>query len=241
MGAAELYREAMGAEGPMVYYNGAVVLGMPERRVLARHSIGQDVISRCVDIARSEDTHFHIFLCNKSGAFSETLMAESVSEATEVYRNRTGLDFLYGDLKKALSGGDFAYCIKGIFIDDEQKLRRIQRIIQKSPEIAVNTMLSSTFILEILHSGVTKAAGLRTALEFYGLEAEETIAFGDEENDISMLSFAAYSAAPSNARLSARNAAKLVIGTNTDDSVADFLEKALLRRALHGAEQFPRP
>ncbi|MDR2098124.1 MAG: HAD hydrolase family protein [Spirochaetaceae bacterium] len=54
------------------------------------------------------------------------------------------------------------------------------------------------------------------------------MAFGDEENDLSMLSFAAYSVSPSNARQSARDTAKLVIGPNTDDSVADFLEKTFL-------------
>jgi Cof subfamily protein (haloacid dehalogenase superfamily) len=229
MDAAEMYRDAIGAEGPMVYYNGAVVLYMPERKILSSHFIGQDVISRCVGIAQAEGVHFHIFLCGNTGVFSETLMAEKDSHATEVYHKRTGLNFLYGDLKNALFNGDLKYCAKGIFIDDEQKLRRIQKIIHESSEIAVNTMLSTDFILEVLASGVSKAAGLQTALEFYGLRAEETIAFGDEENDISMLSFAGYSVAPSNARESARNAAKLVIGPNTDDSVADFLEKTFLQ------------
>jgi hydroxymethylpyrimidine pyrophosphatase-like HAD family hydrolase len=59
------------------------------------------------------------------------------------------------------------------------------------------------------------------------LSPAEIIAFGDEENDIGMLSLAGYSVAPSNARESVLKAVKLVIGSNADDSVARFLEKTL--------------
>jgi Cof subfamily protein (haloacid dehalogenase superfamily) len=222
--AAELYRGEIGVEGAMVYYNGAMTLDMPSRKILDSHFIEQDVVSCCVDIAHEEDAHFHIFLCNRTGLFSETLMAEEASKATAAYRNRTGLDFLYGDLYKAMPGDDSMRCIKGIFIEEEAKLRKIQQIVTERLGGRVNTMLSADFILEILAGGVTKASGLRAALEFYRIEPSEVIAFGDEENDIAMLSLAGYSVAPSNARQSVQDVAKSVIGPNTDDSVAAFLE-----------------
>jgi Cof subfamily protein (haloacid dehalogenase superfamily) len=225
--AAELYRSAIGVAGAVVYYNGAMTLDMPSLKILDSHFIGQDVISCCVDIAHEEDVHFHVFLCNKTGAFSETLMAEKSSNATTVYRNRTGLDFLYGDLYKALPDDDSMRCVKGIFIEKEPKLRHIQQIVTERLCGKVNTMFSAEFILEILADGVTKASGLRAALEFYGLSPSEVIAFGDEENDIAMLSLAGYSVAPSNARQSVRDIAKSIIGPNTDDSVAVFLENLL--------------
>jgi hydroxymethylpyrimidine pyrophosphatase-like HAD family hydrolase len=88
--------------------------------------------------------------------------------------------------------------------------------------------MSADFILEVLEPSVSKGAGMSAALRFYGLEPKDAIAFGDEENDISMLALAGFSAAVANARQSAQDAAKLVIGANTDDSVAAFLEKHLL-------------
>jgi Cof subfamily protein (haloacid dehalogenase superfamily) len=229
--SAEPYRAAIGAEGPMVYYNGAMTLDMPSRSILDEHFIGQDVVSCCADIARSENTHFHIFTCGNSGGFSETLIAERPSAATEVYSNRTGLDFSYGNLYNALpkdEKDDSARCVKGIFIDSEPKLRRIQQLTRERLGGKVNTMLSTDFILEILAGGVTKTSGLRMALAFYGFSMAEVIAFGDEENDIPMLAAAGYSVAPANARKSALETAKLIIGPNTEDSVAEFLEKNLL-------------
>jgi Cof subfamily protein (haloacid dehalogenase superfamily) len=222
--AAESYRTAIGLEGAMVYYNGAMTLDMPARNILDSHFIGQEEISCCVDIAHRTGAHFHVFLCNRTGVFSEILMAEKSSQAAEVYRNRTGLTFSYGSLYRALPDDGSLCCVKGIFIEEEQKLRHIQRAVIEGLGGKVNTMLSAGFIMEILSSGVTKATGLDAALKFYGLSPEDTIAFGDEENDAAMLSFAGYSVAPANARQSVRNIAKSVIGPNTDDSVAAFLE-----------------
>jgi Cof subfamily protein (haloacid dehalogenase superfamily) len=221
--AAEAYRAAIGAEGPMVYYNGSVVMDMPSRTIIDSHYIGQDVISGCVDIAHAENTHFHVFLRKKDAPFTEMLAAENPSEAAARYSS----DFFYRDLYSILSVGDYN-CIKGIFIDREPKLQRIRKIVEESLRGKVTITLSADFILEILASGVSKASGMRAALEFCGLTPSEVIAFGDEENDISMLSLAAYSVAPSNARQSVRETASMVIGPNTGDSIAAFLEETFL-------------
>jgi Cof subfamily protein (haloacid dehalogenase superfamily) len=211
----------------MVYYNGSVVMDMPSRTIIDSHYIGQDVISGCMDIAHAENTHFHVFLCKKDAPFSEMLAAENLPEAAASYSNRSGLDFFYGDIHTILSAGDY-HCIKGIFIDREPKLQRIRKIVEENLRGKVTSTLSADFILEILASGVSKASGMRAALEFYGLTPSEVIAFGDEENDISMLSLAAYSVAPSNARQSVRETASMVIGPNTGDSIAAFLEETFL-------------
>jgi hydroxymethylpyrimidine pyrophosphatase-like HAD family hydrolase len=79
--------------------------------------------------------------------------------------------------------------------------------------------------LEIMDSRVSKGQGLRFALERRGLKPEQVIAFGDEENDIPMFEAAGFSAAPSSAKETVRARANLVIGPNTEDGVAAFLEE----------------
>ncbi|MDR1904446.1 MAG: HAD hydrolase family protein, partial [Treponema sp.] len=66
------------------------------------------------------------------------------------------------------------------------------------------------------------------ALNYLGLKPEESLAFGDEENDISMLNFAGFSAAPANALQTVREAARFHIPSNGDDGVAAFLEEHLV-------------
>jgi Cof subfamily protein (haloacid dehalogenase superfamily) len=225
MASSEKYRAAIGADGPMVYYNGAVTLDMPSRTALDKHTIGQDAISCCADIAHAENMHFQTFICGDAGGFLETPVAENPSLETRAYTKRTGLGFTYGSLYDALKEDGGFYCPKGIFIGDEPALRRVKRLVRERLGGAVDTMLSADTILEVLAAGVSKATGLRAVLDYYGLSPAEVIAFGDEENDIQMLSMAGFSASPSNARASVRDTASVVIGANTEDGVARFLEE----------------
>jgi Cof subfamily protein (haloacid dehalogenase superfamily) len=83
--------------------------------------------------------------------------------------------------------------------------------------------------LEVMNASVSKGRGLSLVLEHRGLKPEEVIAFGDEENDLPMFKIAAYSVAPANAKETVKAAADFVTLSNTEDGVADFLEKTFLR------------
>jgi hydroxymethylpyrimidine pyrophosphatase-like HAD family hydrolase len=50
------------------------------------------------------------------------------------------------------------------------------------------------------------------------------IAFGDEENDLPLFSESAYAVAPANAKETVRSAADIVVASNAEDGVAEFLE-----------------
>jgi hydroxymethylpyrimidine pyrophosphatase-like HAD family hydrolase len=82
--------------------------------------------------------------------------------------------------------------------------------------------------LELLKYGVSKGEGLKTAMKHRGLVREEVIAFGDDENDLSMFDVAGFSVATSNAIDKNREAADLVIGSNAEEGLAAFLEETFL-------------
>lgn len=75
------------------------------------------------------------------------------------------------------------------------------------------------------HSG--KHNGLKEVLRFLGISMEETIAFGDGDNDSEMLAEAGLGVAVLNATERCKEAADLVIGDYLDDSVAEFLEETV--------------
>ena len=74
---------------------------------------------------------------------------------------------------------------------------------------------------------IAKGGGKRTAilryLELYGIKAEETIAFGDGENDMGMLGLAGIGVAMGNAEEKVKKIADYV----TDDIDEDGLANAL--------------
>ncbi len=87
----------------------------------------------------------------------------------------------------------------------------------------LNMMFTSNFYYEFTAKGVDKGSALTIAMNKLGIKREECIAFGDAENDISMLKFAGISIAMANGQEAVKNIATEV----TDDNEHDGIAKAL--------------
>ena len=80
--------------------------------------------------------------------------------------------------------------------------------------------------LEIFSAGTSKAAAIRDLARQLG--AGRVVVFGDNRNDIAMMQTADFSVAVDNAFTEVKAVASEVIGPNTADSVARWIEKELL-------------
>ncbi|WP_300082720.1 HAD family hydrolase [Propioniciclava sp.] len=87
--------------------------------------------------------------------------------------------------------------------------------------------ISGADFLEVAREGVTKASGLAKVCAHLGIEASEVVAFGDNINDVEMLTWAGHGVAMGNARPEARAAADEVTLSNDDDGVAVVIERLL--------------
>ena len=76
---------------------------------------------------------------------------------------------------------------------------------------------------DIVPANSSKPAGIKAALEHYGISQDETIAFGDGGNDVTMLQFCHIGVAMGNGNPETKDAADYV----TDDVDKDGLAKAL--------------
>lgn len=83
--------------------------------------------------------------------------------------------------------------------------------------------MKDTGILEVLAPGVSKAAAVKALAAELGLE--RIVAFGDNLNDLPMLSVADVAVAVENALPEVKAAADVVIGPNYASSVARFIEE----------------
>lgn len=89
---------------------------------------------------------------------------------------------------------------------------------------------SGVRFVEITAVGVDKSTGLRHLCERWSIAAEEVVAFGDNHNDVAMLTWAGRGVAVANAAPSAVAAADEVIGHHADDAVAAYIETLLDER-----------
>jgi Cof subfamily protein (haloacid dehalogenase superfamily) len=80
-------------------------------------------------------------------------------------------------------------------------------------------------LVEISAAGVTKASGLAWVAARLGVDAADTVAFGDMPNDVPMLAWAGWAVAMGNAHPAVKEIADEVTSTNDEDGVAEWLER----------------
>jgi Cof subfamily protein (haloacid dehalogenase superfamily) len=224
------YYSAIGATGPMVFFNGAEVADVPDIKVINSDLLDLDVIDYGIDLARSMDVHLQIFLPPGSvppGAQKsswETLLIDRQRAEAEMYFDHTGIQPVVADLKTAITALELKGCPKAMFITEPELHDEIRRKMLDRFGSRIYIVRTYPTFLEIMNAGVSKGAGLKTVMECRGLKPEEVIAFGDEDNDIPMFDVAGFSAAPSNAREKVRQAADFVFGSNAEEGLAAFLD-----------------
>ena len=225
------YYSAIGASGPMVFFNGAEVAEVPDIKVISSNLLELDVIDYGIDLARSMDIHFQMFFppgsvpqyAGKSGW--ETLVIDRQRAESDMYQKHTGIQPVVTDLKAAITTPELKGCPKAMFITDPSLHDTIRQ--KMLARFGSRIYIARTFptFLEIMNAGVSKGEGLKTVMDCRGLKPEEVIAFGDEENDLPMFSVAGFSAAPSSAKDKVRQAADFVFGPNAEEGIAAFLEE----------------
>ena len=79
--------------------------------------------------------------------------------------------------------------------------------------------------LDIVKKGVSKGAALLKYGEMLGIKPEDIIAFGDSENDVSMIKAVGGGYAIGNAAQCVKDVAKYIADTNDNCGVAKVLDK----------------
>ncbi|MCA1950617.1 MAG: HAD family hydrolase [Treponema sp.] len=221
--AAEPFRYLLNITGPMVYYNGAAVIDMPNGTLRAGSLVPPDIIQGCVDIALQRDIHFHSFLPG------DWLVYQKERAETALYESRTGLRGRVVDMKALFGYGDGKQtgAIKGMFIADPAILDEVEKELDNRFDGRIYRARSHNNYLEVMAAGVSKGQGLSVALQLRGIPSEAAIAFGDAENDLPMADVVSHFYAPANAIEPVRMRSYAVVESNDDEGPARFLWKLL--------------
>jgi Cof subfamily protein (haloacid dehalogenase superfamily) len=112
--------------------------------------------------------------------------------------------------------------LKLTVIHQSERLIDIENVmIEKGLEI--NVAYSGPRYLEVTAKGVTKGAALQKLAEFLEVPLSKTLAVGDGENDISMISLAGLGVAMGNSPEKVKMAADLIIPSNDEDGLLTAL------------------
>lgn len=123
-------------------------------------------------------------------------------------------------------GDDFSI-VKAIFVGETDELNRIEPAVVKEFGQQHYIVRAADNFLEVMNAAASKGAALEILAAELGIDAEEVIVFGDEQNDIPMFKFAGHAIAMGNGSELAKNYATFVTDTNDNAGIAKALERFL--------------
>ncbi len=117
--------------------------------------------------------------------------------------------------------------IKILMSVEPEKLQCVQERIARMLPTELTVVQTAPFYLEVIPTAINKGQGVLDTCKILGIDPGETVAFGDAENDIPMLTAAGTGVAMGNAAEKVKAAADAVTATNNEDGIALWLETHL--------------
>lgn len=195
-----------------IAFNGALVMNNTETEVILSQSFTAGQINRIIEVGEEVDTM--MFLYTKNAILS--------NRDDPIYRQKNP---------------DVAFFVCNLHDVDFTKTEVFKVAYVNKPDVTVqlradlprdlydNLEISSSVpqFLEFTPKGITKAYALNLLCKKMGINFNEVVAFGDEDNDLPMLNFAGFGVAMGNASQAVKDAADYITATNDEDGVAAAL------------------
>ena len=210
----------------MISSNGAVIYDKAQNQCIYRKCISREGIDSIWDYLKDTSFMKEYFFEGRpytEQRYYDDMLKYGVTEIfLKLYINArtpiTDFETFLADKKDQIEGINF------IFSDNDLRLS-IWEQLNQNPNLEATTSLD--FNLEIGACGMSKGTALEYLCEQLDIKSDEVIAFGDNDNDISMIRFAGVGVAVENATENVKAVADYMTLTNDQDGVANMLTQVL--------------
>lgn len=135
----------------------------------------------------------------------------------------------FNNVQEIIDNDDFTIQKFLILSLEPKQMERLEKKLRFIDETFVTS--SSPFNLEVTHINGNKGYGLKTMATYFNIPLENTVAIGDEKNDLPMLNIAGLSIAMGNAEEEVKLSSDLVTLSNDENGVAYAFEKYIFKES----------
>lgn len=230
----------IGINAPMVCNDGALIKDIYSDKTVFIKPLSIEISQEILDIITKYDTikvqifmeNYRIFIGNhfkkmQFETFMRSLKQKPLDSCINYYR-----DFLSPssiDIKDISAAKNMMKRppVKIVVCGDKHEIRELKIELRKKfgNDVFLTTAVKNW--IDIIHGDVSKAKGVAILAEKLGIKREETIAIGDNINDIPMLTYAGLGIAMGNASDIVKKAADMVTLSNDCDGAAKAIEEIL--------------
>jgi len=215
-GAVPLVRE-LGLNTPVISYQGSMVREWKDGdKILYSKRMSAQQASRVIDYFRSQKVHINAYSGDK-------LYVEQDDEHIKEYVNHRFVNYnVLKDLKTLdLSKLDKLLCIE----NDQTKMQKVVKDLSEMFKDELYIVKSMRHYCEVTHINATKGSAIEFLCKYWGMDISETMAIGDQDNDIEMIKTAGIGVAMGNATQNLKDAADFVTKSVEEDGVVFAVEK----------------
>ena len=200
-------------------YNGAVLYDCTDGAVIEQYSVPMVTAQAIFDMALEREIHIQ--------TYTDTHIVSCAEDKELVfYRKAIHQPFIINtDLEKKLVHAPFK--LLAIDIDNRERLEELRRAVEAS-EIAkdVTCAFSNARYLEFYHKKAGKGNALRHLCNAIHVHIQNSVAAGDEENDISMLEAAGIGVCMINGRPAVKKCADYITTCdNNNDGMVEIIDR----------------
>ncbi|MHB8643355.1 MAG: Cof-type HAD-IIB family hydrolase [Gaiellaceae bacterium] len=204
---------------PVICYQGALVVDPTTGEFLRHVPIPLDLAREAIAVVQAAGYGLNCYV-------DDELYVERVTPAAEQYASFQLIELhTVGPLLEWLDRPP----TKLVVIGDPAALDELGAQLRRHFGEGLFIAKSLPFFLELAHPDVSKGSGLQFVADLLGFTREETIAFGDGENDLELLDWAGYAVAVENANPAVRARANLIAPPVDEEGVAQTIEAFLAR------------
>lgn len=204
---------------PIICYNGGLILN--NNTVLSSTEIPLEIVEELTEW--NNELNCHLSLYNGDEWYVPSmdkwaLREENNTKVTPTIKSNKEVIKAWKPSKKGAH--------KIMAMGEEDHIEQIHNFLSSNFGDSLHLYRSKSTYLEIAPKSISKLTAIETLLNsHFNYSLKETIAFGDNYNDVEMLKNVGYGIAVGNAREEAKEVAKLVVALNTEDGVANSLNE----------------
>jgi Cof subfamily protein (haloacid dehalogenase superfamily) len=206
------------ADGPAICGNGTHTALSPSED-LYQLNLSDEAVQIVTQYALDGDLHLNVYTHDRLFFLRETPWGD-------LYRSRVETvepEALNGKL-------DGLTCIKVLLVDDPSRIAEHSKAISARVGSKVRATESEPEYLEFMDSQATKGYAVAQLAAKLGIDRGEVAVIGDYLNDIEMIRYARLSGAVGNAHPSVKSAANVVVSSNEEGGVSEFIRQFVLKQ-----------
>ena len=201
---------------PVICYQGAVVADA-DGKWLRHEPIPLELAKEALSALKEEGYDPNVYI-------DDELYVSDLTQAARDYADFQHLKIHeVGDTLEWLS----APPTKLVAVGDPEALDGVELRMKKNFGERLYISKSLPYFLEFAQAGVTKGAGLDFLSEHMSFTREQTVAFGDGENDVELVAWPAYGVAVANAHERVKAIASWICPPASEEGVAQVIEALL--------------